>query len=299
MIELTTQAERKPIRVVVLGAGGFVGSAIVRQLQADGMTVAALTRLDVDLLSADAAKRLIDCLKPGDAIVFVSAIAPVRNPAQFVDNLIMARSVCDAVGRTSPSHVLYVSSDAVYADEPSLVSEASCPRPTGLHGAMHVAREAMLAATVKAPLCILRPTLIYGASDPHNGYGPNRFRRQASAGQDIVLFGGGEEKRDHIAAEDVAALASLCIRHQASGILNAATGRSMAFRDVAEIVAAHAARPVRIVETPRQMAITHRHFDISALLTAFPAFQFIALREGLARAAAADAATQASSGRTV
>jgi hypothetical protein len=27
--------------------------------------------------------------------------------------------------------------------------------------------------------------------DPHNGYGPNRFRRLAAAGQEIVLFGEG------------------------------------------------------------------------------------------------------------
>ena len=27
----------------------------------------------------------------------------------------------------------------------------------------------------------LRPSLLYGIGDPHNGYGPNRFRRQALA----------------------------------------------------------------------------------------------------------------------
>ena len=30
------------------------------------------------------------------------------------------------------------------------------------------------------PVGILRPTLVYGANDPHNGYGPNRFRRLAA-----------------------------------------------------------------------------------------------------------------------
>ena len=286
MIELMTQAARKPARVVVLGAGGFVGSHIVHRLQTDGMDALAVTRRDIDLLAADAVRRLDDCLKPDDAIVFVSAIAPARNPDQFLDNLLMARSVCNALGRASPSHVLYISSDAVYTDDPSPLSEASCTRPANLHGAMHVAREALLAAAVKAPLCILRPTLIYGASDPHNGYGPNRFRRQAAADQDIVLFGGGEEKRDHIAVEDVAALTQLCLKHQTRGILNAATGVSVAFREVAQLALSSASRPGRIVETPRQTPISHRHFDISALLAAFPTFQFIPLRDGLARAAA-------------
>ena len=47
-------------------------------------------------------------------------------------------------------------------------------------------------------LAILRPTLIYGAGDPHNGYGPNRFRRLAATGKPIILFGEGEERRDHV-----------------------------------------------------------------------------------------------------
>jgi UDP-glucose 4-epimerase len=41
----------------------------------------------------------------------------------------------------------------------------------------------------------VRSTLIYGEGDPHNGHGPNRFRRLAAAGQEIVLFGEGEERR--------------------------------------------------------------------------------------------------------
>ena len=37
---------------------------------------------------------------------------------------------------------------------------------------MHLARELMLKATVKAPLAVVRSTLIYGEGDPHNGYDP-------------------------------------------------------------------------------------------------------------------------------
>ena len=63
----------------------------------------------------------------------------------------------------------------------------------------------------RLPLAFLRPTLIYGANDPHNGYGPNRFRRQAAKGETITLFGEGEEKRDHVPVDDVAALVSACV----------------------------------------------------------------------------------------
>jgi nucleoside-diphosphate-sugar epimerase len=149
---------------------------------------------------------------------------------------------------------------------------------------MHLAREIMLRAALKLPLAILRPTLIYGAKDPHNGYGPNRFRRLAAKGEAITLFGEGEEKRDHVHVHDVAALVSAVVQHRSTGTLNIATGRSVSFREVAEMIAALSS-PVEIRGTPRQNPITHRHFDITDCLKAFPEFHYISLRDGLARVA--------------
>jgi nucleoside-diphosphate-sugar epimerase len=165
------------------------------------------------------------------------------------------------------------------------VTERSCQQPSSLHGAMHLAREIMLRATLKLPLAILRPTLIYGAKDPHNGYGPNRFRRLAAKGETITLFGEGEEKRDHVHVDDVAALVGAVLQHRSTGALNIATGRSASFREVAEMIAALSSRSVEIRGTPRQNPITHRHFDITDCLKAFPEFHYISLRDGLARVA--------------
>src|SRR3546814_7607425 len=96
---------------------------------------------------------------------------------------------------------------------------------------MHLAREQSLEQMVEGPWGTLRPTLIYGARDPHNGYGPNRFLRQARSGEDILLFGDGEERRDHVAVEDVAELAVRMLSRRSSGALNAATGEVASFRD--------------------------------------------------------------------
>jgi nucleoside-diphosphate-sugar epimerase len=150
---------------------------------------------------------------------------------------------------------------------------------------MHLAREIMLRTTLKLPLAILRPTLIYGAKDPHNGYGPNRFRRLAAKGEAITLFGEGEEKRDHVHVDDVAALVSAVLQHRSTSTLNIATGRSASFREVAEMIVALSSRSVEIRGTPRQNPITHRHFDITDCLKAFPEFHYISLRDGLARVA--------------
>ena len=141
----------------------------------------------------------------------------------------------------------------------------------------------MFAYEVKVPLAMLRPTLIYGAEDPHNGYGPNRFRRLAAEGKDIPLFGNGEEQRDHVLIDDVAAVVGLCVMHRSKGVLNVATGRSVSFRAAAEMVVSAQRSSSKIVPSERRNPILHRHFDIVDRVKAFPRFQFTPLGEGLAR----------------
>ncbi|HEY4990191.1 MAG TPA: NAD-dependent epimerase/dehydratase family protein, partial [Opitutaceae bacterium] len=191
----------RPARAVVLGSAGFVGRASVRHLRARGIETLGLGRRDVDLLSPDAAATLRRHLRPADTLVFVSAKAPCKNAAMLVENARMAEAVCGAIKDAGLAHLVYVSSDAVYRDSPHPLNELSCAEPGSPHGAMHLAREILLRSEFAGPMAILRPTLIYGLDDPHNGYGPNRFRRLAASGMDVVLFGDGEERRDHVHME--------------------------------------------------------------------------------------------------
>jgi UDP-glucose 4-epimerase len=285
VLEHSSAAGKAPSRVVIVGGGGFVGGAIGARLAADKVPMLALTRNELDLLKPGASPTLQRLIRADDSVVFVSALAPTRNNAMLIDNLRMAEAVCAALAAQPVAHLTYISSDAVYSDDANPVAEWSCQQPSSLHGAMHLAREIMLRATLKLPLAILRPTLIYGAKDPHNGYGPNRFRRLAAKGEAITLFGEGEEKRDHVYVDDVAALVSAVLQHRSTGTLNIATGRSASFREVADMIAALSSRSVEIRGTPRQNPITHRHFDITDCLKAFPEFHYIPLRDGLARVA--------------
>jgi len=274
----------KPRRVVVVGAGGFVGGAIARELARDGVPVLGLTRKEVDLTADGAAAAVTEKLEPEDSVVFVSALAPARTSAMLLQNLCMAEAVGQALSARPVAHLLYISSDAVYADDANPVTERSCCQPSSLHGMMHAARELMLKTDVKVPLAILRPSLLYGARDPHNGYGPNRFRRLAEKGETITLFGEGEEQRDHIYIDDVARLVALVLSHRSRGTLNVATGVSTSFREIAEKVVSLSGKRPEIRGTPRQNPITHRHFDITDCLKTFPQFRYTPLQDGLTRA---------------
>ncbi len=284
MIEHQTHSSQRPARAVVIGAGGFVGGAIVQRLQNENVPVLGLTRREVDLLQEGAAKKLAGLLHADDAVAFVAALAPARHAAALMQNLVMAEQLIAALSVQPVAHLVYISSDAVYADAANPVTERSCRQPSTMHGMMHAARELMLKAEAKAPLAVLRPSLLYGARDPHNGYGPNRFRRLAAKGEPITLFGDGEEQRDHVDVDDVARLTSLVLAHRSRGELNVATGTSISFREVAELVVKLTGRPVEIRGTLRQNPITHRHFDITECLKAFPQFRYTPLRDGLARA---------------
>jgi UDP-glucose 4-epimerase len=266
-----------PARVVVLGARGFIGGALMERMPALGLSSA-----DVDLTSPAAVDKLAGLLQPTDAVVMLAALTPDkgRDLATLMKNLAMMQHLCAALEKKPCAHLVYFSSDALYSFASGLVSEQTPACPQDLYGAMHHTRELMAKSLANIPLLVLRPTLVYGAKDTHSAYGPNRFRRAAEKDGRIQLFGGGEEMRDHIHVDDVAELTLRCLRHRSTGTLNVATGRSTSFHDVARIVAKGFSKPVEIVSSARASAITHRHYDVTNLLKAFPGYRFKALDDG-------------------
>jgi UDP-glucose 4-epimerase len=277
-----------PARVVVLGGSGFLGRHLLGHLREQGIETLGLSSADLDLSTAGAGERLAALLHSDDAVVFASCVTPDKGKdiRTAMRNLSMGEQVCTALRSAPCAHLVYLSSDAVYADSEALVREDSRCEPSSLYGLAHLTRERMVRLTAEThgiPWLIVRPTLVYGADDTHNSYGPNRFARQVREGAAIKLFGEGEEKRDHVHVGDAARLLGLCLRHRSHGILNLATGVSTSFREVAGLCAAAAGRPVAIERLERTGPITHRHFDVTALVRAFPGFAFRPLRAGLAQ----------------
>jgi len=270
-----------------MGAGGFVGRASTDRLKAGGMSVVALTRKDVDLLAPDGSAKLGAQLTANTALVITSALAPVKNTAMLLDNLRMMQAVIEAVKARPVVHLIYISSDAVYSDSDKPMTEASPAEPGSLHGVMHLTREVMLKNECPSiPLLFVRPTLIYGPGDPHNGYGPNRFMRLAQTGKDITLFGEGEERRDHIFIDDVAEIVCRCVLYRATGIVNAVSGKVTPFKEIGEMAAARFEPRVKVAGTPRIGVMPHngyRAFDISLLRKVFADFAPVNLAAGLDR----------------
>jgi len=273
-----------PSRVVVLGGGGFIGNAIVTRFKKSGIVTETLGRSNIDLLSTKADQKLATFLRPDDTLVFASAKAPCKNTFALIENLQMAKTVIDALTLQKINHLIYISSDAVYRDSDKPIDEYSCAEPGSIHGAMHLAREVALKNELDLPLAIIRPTLVYGLNDPHNGYGPNRFRRLAIKNEEITLFGEGEELRDHVYVDDIAQLVYLAACYKSTGIANAVSGQVVSFRRLAEFILEQNKSDGVINETIRSGKMPHngyREFKTSIASKLFSGFKFKGWVEGL------------------
>lgn len=254
--------------MVVVGAKGFVGAAIVRRASCSG-----ISRDDIDLLAPDAslAERV-----DGQAVIFAASIVPVleENDAAYQAN----QDLLSPLLKSDPRFVCYLSTDALYPYDGTITEETE-PAPVTAYAKMHLQREKALQARFAGRLLIARMTQLYGPADPHNAYGPMRMLRQARTGHPIQLFGQGEERRDHMHVDDAADAIIALMRTGYLGTLNLATGISTTFADVARTVTQQV--PGSIEKLPRQQPVSHRDIDISALRRVLPDFQARGLAEGL------------------
>ena len=280
-------SDLRPSRVLILGRKGFISKHLSSELLNNGVVVEAVGRPTIDLTEPSSVTTLITLLRETDAVVITAALTPDkgRDFRTLMKNLRMAEHLCEVFDRRHCAHVVYLSSDAVYAGDQNPLDESSNRQPVDLYALMHTSREMMLGSVLAAnriPYCILRPCAVYGPGDTHNSYGPNRFIRSAVDEGRIAILGEGEETRDHVYVKDLVRAIWLVLKHRAAGSLNVASGCAVSFMAVAQLVARTVEREVRIESLPRTSPATHRHFDHCTFDSALPRFAFTPLEKGIA-----------------
>lgn len=275
--------EINPKRVVIFGASGFVGSAVCKDLKSINVPVLGLSSNDIDLIQDNCVGKIEKLIKDDDIILFVSAIAPAKDIENIISNLKMVKNLKIALQNKSFSHLIYISSDAVYKDSMQKITETNCAEPSSEHGLMHLCREKVL-SNFNDKLAIVRPTLIYGLDDPHNGYGPNQFLRKIKSNENIKIFGKGEEQRDHISVENVSLIIIKVILRKSIGIINAVSGDGATFREIADYMIEKTNSKLEIIEQDRTGPMPHngyRLFDNTKLKDAFNNLKIHSWKEGL------------------
>lgn len=263
-------------RVLIVGKG-FIAGAVEQLLLKKKINVLSFTSKKLNLIKTSSQLKLKKIVKNKDYILFSSAIVPVKSFDMLIANLQMLHNFCLGVNEKLVSKIIYLSSDAVYSDTQKKINEKSETNPESLHGLMHLLRENYLKSKFKNKVCIIRPTLVYGHKDPHNGYGPNKFVREIKKNT-ISIYGKGEERRDHIYLNDLANLISNLIINKHKGIFNFATGRVISFLSIAKKISSlNKLKFSKIIYIRRSGPMPHngyRAFDISKLKKNFKKFKF-------------------------
>jgi UDP-glucose 4-epimerase len=263
-------------RIIVLGSSGFVGSSVVNLLKNLSFSVISIDKKKINFLDNNSSILLKNIIKKDDIIINAIAIAPCKIFSDFLKNIVIINNIQNGLAGAKIKKYLNISSDAVYKDKKSKITENDIIQPSSLHGLMHYNREIIINTTLEKFVKIihLRPTSIYGIDDPHSGYGPNLFFKNFMKKKDICIFGNGEELRDHIYINDVAKIISRIITTNISGPLNIVSGTGITFYQIAKIFKKldHA---VVIKKIKRQQGVPHggyRLFDNSKFRKYFPGY---------------------------
>ena len=272
MIKFKNKKLTKPNRVLILGSSGIISHNLQEILSNNSYKFKVVGSSKINLKKSNSHIFLKNIIKKKDIIVFISSEAPVKNTSTLINNLEMCKNVYDGIDPNIISQLIYISSDAVYSDSKNKINENSQATPSNLHGVMHLSREKILKSKFKEKLCILRPTMIYGNKDTHNGYGPNLFLNLAIKNRNIKLFGKGEERRDHVYIEDLIKVLKKCIELNAIGTINLASGNVYSFKYLASKVIKVTNSKSKLIYIRRNGPMPHngyRPFDIKLLKNKF------------------------------
>ncbi|MGH8777375.1 MAG: NAD-dependent epimerase/dehydratase family protein [Jiangellaceae bacterium] len=238
--------------VVVTGAAGFIGTAVVSCLLGRGDRVVAIDRrplaertglvsLQADLCDDEA--MVVAALRSADAVVHLAGCPGVRDRLPDVerrrqwDNVEATRAVLAATPVDVP--VVVVSSSSVYGGARlGRASREDDPcRPVGGYAASKVRAEQVCAGRLAsgAPLVVARPFTAVG-----EGQRPDmaiaRWVAAARTGQPLRILGGLDRTRDFTDVREVARALTALVG--ATGVVNVGTGRPRTLGEAVETVRA-------------------------------------------------------------
>jgi UDP-glucose 4-epimerase len=225
------------MRVAVTGGAGYIGSTLIRNLVAEGHSVASLdnqVKGDYSHLRRLNAKnlRLIEgdirnsgdldaALKGADAVIHMAALSDLDvcndNPEEAVSvNVYGTHQVLEAAKRNGVRRVIFCSSAAIYGVPSSLpVTERHTLHPLNLYGVTKLAGEKLIDAhhmTSGIETINLRFGNVYGVGLYTSWVGViPKFVALGLEDRPLTVYGDGESTRDFVHVEDITRAIALSI----------------------------------------------------------------------------------------
>jgi GDP-L-fucose synthase len=246
--------------VIVAGATGLAGSAIVKAFKSSGREVIGINRSVVDLMDTLATEAFIGRSKPSliiDAAAMVGGIgANNAYPVEFLsDNLTIQGNLMHAAHKAGVKNFVFLGSSCIYPRE--------CAQPIKeeylMTGPLEATNSAYAVAKIAGIEMVnsyrkeygtkwisLMPTNLYGPKDNYDLANshvlPAFIRRfveaEESGASTVTLWGTGAPLREFLHVDDLASAVVLASeKYDSSMHLNVGSGEDLPIRELAEKVA--------------------------------------------------------------
>lgn len=272
------------MKVVVTGATGHLGSALVPFLRARGHEVVALSSKDA-----------LPALDGNVALVHLAAWHPPATASTTADdrrklidvNVMGTMEVLEAAREKRVTSVVYASSFEVYGrPESSLIDEEHPTRPLSDYGATKLAGEDHLLAFAyeeKTRVVALRMPAIYGPGEKTPRLLPNCLSKVAR-GVRPVIEGDGGDLRDQLYVDDAALAITLALeKDSAKGIYNVADGKEHSVAEIARLAMKVAGMSGEPEATGRKKPRLDYHMSIAKASLELGFRAEVSLEEGMRR----------------
>ncbi|GAA3243069.1 NAD-dependent epimerase/dehydratase family protein [Dactylosporangium siamense] len=258
------------MRILVTGAGGFVGRAVCLHLELHGHAVLPWpSRLGYDLTDTPSVKAWLEEEAPIDAVVHLAAKSTVRESWQdpagyYATNLGGTANLVSGL-RLNPGHpvpVVFASTSAVYGpDRDGSLSEDLDARPTNPYAATKAAAEQLLHFEARAGNIGVTTLRLFNVAGGYNGIvdsNPTRIinnclRAAAGVIPHVSVNGDGSARREFTHVTDVAEAFRLAVETTKVGdsrTYNVGTGVGVSMREVIDATRAVTGVDFEVVHNP-------------------------------------------------
>jgi len=217
--------------VMVTGGAGFIGSALVHYLCAQGARIVVVDNLingkrenlvdldpghvrlvEIDIRERDAMRTMLANVKTVFHLACLGVRHSLQNPEENHNvNATATLHLLEEARRAGVERFVHVSTSEVYGDARTVPMNEDHPvHPNTVYGAAKLAGEAYARAaylTHRFPVTIIRPFNTYGPRSHHEGDSGEvipKFLLRALAGKPLLVFGDGKQTRDFTFVDDIA-----------------------------------------------------------------------------------------------